>query len=77
LKTISDFTKAIEINPGYAGVYYNRGFAYYFKKEYEKCWEDVHRAQALGYEIPPQFLDNLRKASGRKKSRFFSVSFLY
>jgi hypothetical protein len=47
--------------------YGNRGRAYYFKKEYDKSWDDIKKVQALGYQIPPEFLDDLRKASGREK----------
>ena len=28
---------------------------------------DINKAQALGYQIPAAFLDELRKASGRQK----------
>ena len=33
----------------------------------DKSWEDIKRAQDLGYKIPAEFLDDLRKASGREK----------
>jgi len=48
--------------------YYNRGRTYYFKKdkEYDKSWNDIKKAQDLGYKVPPEFLDDLRKASGRQ-----------
>ena len=46
---------------------YSRGLAYYFKKEYDKSWDDIKKAQELGHQVPPKFLDNLRKASGREK----------
>jgi tetratricopeptide (TPR) repeat protein len=59
---ISDYNKALEINPENAQVFYNRGLAYYFK-----FWEDIKKAEALGYKIPPAFLEDLHKASGRKK----------
>ena len=65
-QALSDFSKAIELNPGYAEAYYNRGIAYYFKKEYDKSWEDIKRAQDLGYKIPAEFLNDLWKASGRQ-----------
>ena len=65
-QAISDFTKALELNPRLAEAYSNRGAAYYFKREYEKSWKDVEKAQSLGYQIPPKFLDLLRKASGRQ-----------
>jgi len=40
--------------------------AYYFRKEYGKSWENIKKAQSLGYQIPSEFLDALRKASGRQ-----------
>jgi len=67
IKAISDFNKALEINPRYALAYGNRGVAYFFKKEYEKAWDDVHKAQDLGLQTDPGFLEVLRKASGREK----------
>jgi len=47
-QAITDFNKALEINPRYADAYNNRGFAYYLKKEYDKSWEDVKNAQKFG-----------------------------
>ena len=66
-QAISDFNKALEISPKYAEAYYNRGYTYYLKEEYEKSWEDINKAQDLGLKVPPKFLDDLRKASGREK----------
>jgi len=63
---ISDFNKTIDLNPKHAEAYYNRGRCYYFKKEYNKSWDDIKKTQDLGYKIPPEFLDDLRKASGRQ-----------
>ncbi len=63
---IFDFNKAIDINPNYAEAYYNRGRSYYFKKEFNKSWDDIKKSQDLGYQAPPEFLDQLRKASGRQ-----------
>jgi len=63
---IADFNKALEIDPKSADAYYNRGIAYYFKKEYDKSWKDIKKAQDLGYKIPSKFLENLRNASGRQ-----------
>jgi len=65
-QAISDFSKALEINPRDAGAYYRRGRCYYFKKEYDNSWNDIKKAQDLGLKIPPEFLDDLRKASGRQ-----------
>jgi tetratricopeptide (TPR) repeat protein len=63
---ISDYNKALEINPRFTDAYYNRGVTYYYKREYEKSWKDVKKAQSLGYQIDPEFLDRLRKLSGRQ-----------
>ena len=57
--------KSIEINPKYAEAYVSRGRGYYFRGEYDKSWEDIRRAQDLGYKIPAEFLDGLRRASDR------------
>jgi hypothetical protein len=50
-----------------AKAYNNRGLAYYYKREYDKAWEDVHKVQSLGQQIHPEFLKILRKASGRER----------
>ena len=74
--TLSDFSKAIEINSRdvtsrfYRWCSYDsRGHAYYRKKDYDKAWNDVHKAEEIGFgiKISPQFLKALRKASGREK----------
>jgi len=66
-QAISDLTKAIEINPRYGVAYFSRGRAYYYKTEYDKSWDDIKKAQDLDYRVPAEFLDDLRKASGREK----------
>ena len=66
-QAISDYSKALEINPKDTAAYNNRGMAYYRKGEYDKAWEDVHKAQSLGFQVRPGFLKNLREASGREK----------
>ena len=66
-QAISDFTKALEINSRLAKAYNNRGGAYYRIGQLDQAWEDVHKAQDLGFKINPQFLKNLREASGKQK----------
>jgi tetratricopeptide (TPR) repeat protein len=58
--------KSLEINPTYAEAYVSRGRGYYFKGEYGKSWEDIKKAQDLGYKIPAEFLDDLHRASHQK-----------
>ncbi len=66
-QAISDYNKAIEINPRFAKAILSRGMTYYFKGEYDKAWEDVYKAQSLGYQVHPGFLKALREASGRQR----------
>jgi len=66
-EAISDYNKAIEINPRFAKAIALRGYAYYSKGEYDKAWEDVHKAQSWGYHLHPGFIEALSKASGRRK----------
>ena len=64
-KAIDDFNKVIEILPYYGTAYYNRAKAYFGKKEYDKSWEDMHKAEEMGFKSGSQFLDQLKEASGR------------
>ncbi len=66
-QAISDFSKAIEIDPNLAKAYINRGGSYYNIKEYDKAWADVHKAEGLGSAVNPEFITELKKASGRDK----------
>ena len=63
-QALSDYSQAIEIEPGRAELYNNRAVVYFNKKEYAKSWEDVHRAETLGYKVPPGFIEQLKKDSG-------------
>ena len=65
--SINCFNKAIEINPRFAEAYNNRAVAYFYKRDYEKAWDDVYKSQNLGYKVHPRFLNVLRQASGREK----------
>ncbi|MBU0606132.1 MAG: tetratricopeptide repeat protein [Candidatus Omnitrophica bacterium] len=65
-QSISDYNKAIELNHEYVDAYNNRAVAYFNKEQYVKSWEDVHSAQALGRKANPEFIEALKKASGRE-----------
>lgn len=47
--------------------YNGRGMAYFHINEYNKSWDDIHKAEELGYKIKPDFLEDLKKTSGREK----------
>ena len=53
------------MNPKDPDPYVNRAVAYFLEKEYDKTWVDVKKAQALGGRINPEFLEKLRKTTGR------------
>jgi tetratricopeptide (TPR) repeat protein len=50
-QAISDYTKAMEIDPEYAILYYHRGIAYHKKGQYEKAISDYTKA----IEINPEY----------------------
>lgn len=64
-QAIVDYNKAIEINPKFPEALYNRAFIYSQLEEYDKAWGDVHQAEGLGASVDPNFINELKKASGR------------
>lgn len=65
---ISDYTESIELDPNNWEVYYYRAISYMFTKEYDKSWDDVHKAQSLNENaLFPGLIQDLQKASGRDK----------
>ena len=63
-QAISDFSKTIEIDPGFVEAYFYRAVGYSLAGEYEKSLLDVLKAQQMGYQVPLEFLDDLRRATG-------------
>ena len=66
-KAISDYTQVIKINPNYFEALKKRAMVYLYKKDYAKSWEDVHKVEAIGFKVDTEFLEKLKKASGREK----------
>jgi tetratricopeptide (TPR) repeat protein len=66
-KAIADLSVAVAKAPRFGDAYGNRAVAYYGKGDHERAWQDVHKAQQLGHEMPASFLDKLRRASGRSR----------
>jgi tetratricopeptide (TPR) repeat protein len=62
-QAIVDFNQAIKIKPDYADAYYNRALAYYLMKDYGRAWRDVEKLEKLGYQVNPDFLQNLIESS--------------
>ncbi|MDD5561618.1 MAG: hypothetical protein PHT50_05780 [Candidatus Omnitrophica bacterium] len=64
------FSQAIKDNPSYSGAYYNRAAAYYYKNDYDKSWQDIHKAEELGIKADArltELVEKLKKASGRQR----------
>jgi DnaJ family protein C protein 3 len=66
-RALRDYSKSIELSPGNAEVYYYRAICYYFTKEYDKAWSDVHTAESMGYEVPQILIQDLQEATGRDR----------
>jgi tetratricopeptide (TPR) repeat protein len=66
-EAISDFTRAIEINPKHADAHYARGVVHYYKKDYQKSLDDFNKARELGIDVPPEIFQALRKHLGKQK----------
>ena len=64
-EAIRDFAKAIDLNPQYREAYYHRAVALYYKQKYPAAWSDLKTFRGLGGKVNPEFLEHLRKASGR------------
>lgn len=63
----SNYNRSLQIDPKNGKAYYNRAVAYFIKKEYNKAWEDVYIAEDLGYDVDFNFLEDLKKESGRQE----------
>ncbi len=63
----SCYDRALSIDPGNGNAYYNRAVTYFLNQEYNKAWADMHSAQYHGYEGDPNFLEDLKKVSGRQE----------
>lgn len=68
-KAMSDFNRAIEINPNSASAYYNRAVMYFCKRQFDRSWEDMHKAEACGYrpDKDDKILNALKSMSGRER----------
>ncbi len=63
-KAIEDFNRTIALSPQYAEAYYNRSLAYFLAGDYARAHSDLKKAEELGYQPNPQFLEMLRSAAG-------------
>jgi tetratricopeptide (TPR) repeat protein len=66
-KAAADYEKAIELDPKLADAYVGRAVLRYVRKDYEGSWSDVHKAEELGGQFWPSFMEALKASSGRDK----------
>ena len=66
-QALLDYGKAATMGPDTGLIYSNRAFIYFHTGDYGRSWQDVHRAEALKFDIDRKFLEELRKVSGRQE----------
>jgi tetratricopeptide (TPR) repeat protein len=66
-QAIADYSKAVELAPDEAVTYRNRAVAYFQKADYDKAWLDVQKIVSLKGIVDAEFMEELKKASGREK----------
>ncbi|MFH1875843.1 MAG: hypothetical protein ABH865_03025 [Candidatus Omnitrophota bacterium] len=65
---LTEQTDRIKENPSAPDPYYMRALIYVNRGEYDKAWDDLHKAESLGVKgIDQDLLEELRAASGREK----------
>jgi tetratricopeptide (TPR) repeat protein len=66
-KAIKDYDQAILLDPKLAESYVGRAVVRLMEKNYDGCWEDVHKAESLNGKFWPSFMEALKSGSGRDK----------
>lgn len=66
-RALSDFSKAIEIDPQFGDAYAERAMVHLAKEEYDRARADVQKAQDLGVQMNPGFVDAVRKGPERRR----------
>jgi len=56
--------EAIRIRPDFAYAHNCLAHIYYHRKKYDEAWKHVKKAQNLGWQVAPGFLEDLKRASG-------------
>ncbi|MFA5394356.1 MAG: tetratricopeptide repeat protein [Candidatus Ratteibacteria bacterium] len=64
---IADYNRAIEHKTHYTQPIEKRAFVYYCQGNFNRAWEDVRKLRELGSAVNEEFLQALRKASGKEE----------
>ncbi len=62
-EAIAQYSKVISINADFVEAYNNRAIAYFHINDYTRSWEDVHKAQDLGFSVNPAFINRLKSCN--------------
>ena len=65
-RAIADWGKAIEVRPEAPEAYQKRAFAYYKREQYDWAWDDVRQLKKMGFTVDANFLENLKRYSGKE-----------
>ncbi|MBM4141630.1 MAG: tetratricopeptide repeat protein [Nitrospira sp.] len=65
-QALIDLDTAITLDPDFADAYSNRVFTYYSKAEYYKAWEDMIKAESLGFDVPSEIIKSLQEKLFKK-----------
>jgi hypothetical protein len=63
---VATWKKPSKVTPNNAKNYNNRAISYFFRKDFKNAWQDVKKCQALGGQVNPEFLEQLKKASKKQ-----------
>lgn len=66
-KTVADLDAAIKLDPKFMNAYSARAGVLMRLGQYDKSWKDVYTVEKLGYKMKPEFLEELKRVSGRSK----------
>jgi tetratricopeptide (TPR) repeat protein len=60
--SLTDNTKAIEMDPNYTEAYYNRSQVNFNLKLYKSSLDDILKAKSLGYDVDPAMIQEIQAA---------------
>jgi tetratricopeptide (TPR) repeat protein len=66
-RALADFNQVLRLNPRHGEAYSSRAITHYWLRNYDRAWADVKQAESLGVKSTPEFLRDLRRASGRER----------
>lgn len=67
-EVIADTDEKIRQEPNSAEAYYNRGIAYYYKKDFLRSRTDLEKAKSLGIEVEDDLIQEIQAAAGPPSS---------